>query len=76
MFIVFRNTGEDVKLLWMDVGVVEYDNSTKLYTVLPLDGDPDEFEVSRYVTIVVSLEVHFIYLLYSIYLFTFASTDL
>lgn len=84
MFIVSRNTGEDVKLLWMDVGVVEYDNSTKLYTVVPLDGDPDEFEVSRYitldsVTIVVSLELHFIsliYLLHSIFLFIFASTDL
>lgn len=38
-------------MLWMDVGVVEYDSSSRLYTVLPLDGDPDEFEVSRYVTI-------------------------
>lgn len=84
MFIVSRNTGEDVKLLWMDVGVVEYDSSTQLYTVVPLDGDPDEFEVSRYVTldsvtIVVSLELHFIsliYLLHSICLFIFASTDL
>lgn len=51
MFIVSRNTTEDVKLLWMDVGVVEYDHSTKLYTVVPLDGDPDEFEVSRCVTL-------------------------